>query len=162
VGNLNQKIEPISQAVELILNPELADNCLFVGSIGSYESGFPIMVSGGVPFMWWPIEETALYDLLFGHVVTLTLFNPAQLWALLRKEGFAVVTNNRSKVISMHRPIGDKITKIHNFMSFQHLVQHGLMDENAVVDMIKAWVAETEMRAIGQPIKAGLKTKLRM
>ncbi|MEZ2127614.1 MULTISPECIES: hypothetical protein [unclassified Sinorhizobium] len=147
-GNVERTLEPARQVVQEVLDPKLSDNCLLVGSVGSYESGFPTMLVGGVPLMWWPVEKDALRDVLFGHVIVVTLFNPAQLWALLRERGFIIATNNRSQVTQIHRQIGDKRFEISNFSYFERLVQDALMDEMAIVKMIEA-LAEQANAAAG-------------
>jgi hypothetical protein len=159
-GRTERLFSPLRDAALQILNPSLLDNCLFVGSVGSHETGFPAMLAGGVPQMWWPLEQRALHDLIFGHVIVITLFNPAQLWALLRVRGFVITTNARSRVTRIYRKIDDKVFEIANFNYFEHLVQHALMDETAVVNMIEATAEQASAAAGDQPLKVNLRPRI--
>jgi len=146
--------------VQEILDPSLLDNCLFVGSVGSHGSGFPATMIGAVPLMWWPLEENVLRDVLFGHVIVVTIFNPAQLWALLRQRGFVIETNGRSQVTSMYRQVGDKRFEVSNFHHFERMVQHALMDETAVVDMIESTAERASLIAGDVPLRMDLRPRI--
>ncbi|MCW0984042.1 hypothetical protein OK142_24970 [Agrobacterium sp. BT-220-3] len=159
-GNLKKSLEPVQQVVQEILDPSLLDNCLFVGSVGSHGSGFPATMIGAVPLMWWPLEENVLRDVLFGHVIVVTIFNPAQLWALLRQRGFVIETNGRSQVTSMYRQVGDKRFEVSNFHHFERMVQHALMDETAVVDMIESTAERASLIAGDVPLRMDLRPRI--
>lgn len=161
-GNVRRSVQPVQQAVQEILDPNLSDNCLFISEVGNHESGFPVTALGAVPLVWWHLEENALYDVLFGHVLVLSLFNPAQLWALLRGRGFIIETNNRSQVTSMYRKAGDRRFEIGNFHHFEHLVQHALMDENAVVNMIEATTERASLAAGDGSLRANIRPRIKV
>ncbi|MCD1267100.1 hypothetical protein B5M44_23875 [Shinella sumterensis] len=159
-GNLEMALLPAQQAAQEVLDSNLSDNCLFVSSIGDHKDGFPTTMIGDVPLMWWPLGENVLRDVLFGHVFVVTLFNPAQLWAMLRQRGFVITTNARSQVTSIYRQLGEKRFEIGNFHHFEHLVQHTLMDENAVINMIEATAERANLVAGDTPIRINLRPRV--
>ncbi|WEX89946.1 hypothetical protein PZN02_005283 [Sinorhizobium garamanticum] len=159
-GNVDGILDPAREAALEVVNPAFSDNCMFVGSVGGHGSGFPPMLVGGVPMVWWPLNEGALRDLIFDYVIVVTLFNPAHLWALLRERGFIVVPNDRSQVTRIYRPIGKKRFEVANFDYFERLVQHGLLDEKAVVDMIEATAAQAVRVAGDEPLRVDIRPRL--
>ncbi|MCY6379350.1 hypothetical protein [Hoeflea prorocentri] len=159
--NIDAAISPVEAAVAKILDPQLEDNCLFIGNLGNHETGFPVTPSGGVPMIWWPLGEQQIHDLLFGHVLVITLFNPAILWAILRKRGFEVILGRRSRVLKITKKVGKAGLDLENFSYFENLIPYALMDENAVADMIDASVKQIVAAAGGRPAKVGIRPHLR-
>lgn len=147
-GNTEMILRAVTDAAAKILDPQLQDNCLFVGNLGSHETGFPITPWGGIPMLWWPLRKQQIHDLIFGHVMVVTLFNPAQLWEILRKRGFEVILGQRSRVLKLTKKMGRKRLDVKNFSYFENLTSYALMDENAVADMIDAWVEQAAV-AVG-------------
>lgn len=156
-GNVEAAISKAAEAVMPILDPLLEDNALFVSSLGSHETGFPVTLGGGVPLLWWPLEEQQTHDLLFCHVQVLTLYNPARLWAILRERGYEVIVGVRSRASKLVKKFGNKRLELENFRYFEQLAPYALMDENAVADMIDAWAEKAVAVAGDRPAKIGLR-----
>ncbi|TGS18270.1 hypothetical protein EN833_15125 [Mesorhizobium sp. M4B.F.Ca.ET.190.01.1.1] len=152
-GNLDAAVQPVKDSVSVTLNSDFADNSLFIGSLASPESGFPVLVKGGIPMLWWPLGEQQMHDLLFGHVMVMSFFNPAQLWHILRSRGYDVVVNDRYRAVKLIKQIGNRRIEVENFSYFEQLTPYALMDEHAVAGMIDAWVAQAIAAAGDRPTK---------
>ncbi|TCR80797.1 hypothetical protein [Rhizobium sp. BK376] len=159
-ASLTKPMDPLRTQVENIMSSDFEDNCLFVGSLGNTENGFPTMLHGAIPLVWWPVENAELRDLLFHHVHVTTVFNPAHLWNRMRSKGFTVTIGDRSRVREVTRRINGNTLKIHHFQHFQQLVEYTLMDDGAVADLLDAFVQQATAVANQKPIRIGLHTRL--
>jgi hypothetical protein len=159
-GNPDAAIAVVKESVSAILDPDLADNSLFVGSLACHEAGYPPIIKGGLPMLWWPLADQQMHDLLFGHVMVMTLFNPAQLWGILRSRGYEVFVNSRSSAVKLTKLFGKRRIELENFPYFEQLVTHALMDEYAIADMVDAWVEQSVKAAGDQPTVVKLKPRI--
>jgi hypothetical protein len=87
LGKLEKKLDPALSAARSIMDPSLNDNCMFVGTVGYGSDGFPTVLPGTLPLVWWPISKKSLYDLVFGRVIILSIYNPAHFWGVATIQG---------------------------------------------------------------------------
>ncbi|MBD1548134.1 hypothetical protein [Roseibium aggregatum] len=161
-GPREKALKPVQDAALAILSNELDDNCLFVSSLGNHDSGYPPMLTGTDPFFWWPLDAHILYDIIFGYVIVMTAFNPAHLWAELRKRGFTVVVDKRSRVTTIHKEINGRQMEVKNFDYFHQAVQHGLLSEEAALEIFDTWIDNAVTAAGTQSAKYGVRLRLHL
>lgn len=153
-------LDPVRDAATAIMSADLDDNCLFVSDIGNHTSGFPPMLTGTEPLIWWPLNGRLLHDIIFGHVIVLTAFNPAHLWCALRKRGYVVAVDNSFNVTSIHKEINGRRMEVENFGYFQQAVQHGLLVEEAALRLFDALSDYAVTSSGAGAVKVGLRPRL--
>ncbi len=160
-NGLREKFGSVASNTEDLLKTDLPDNCVFVSNIGYTENGNPIFKVGSTPLFWWPIDRKAIKDIIFENVLVLTLFNPAHLWSLLRSDGYEIIIDEHSKVVSARKRLEDKVFEIRNFHHFQDLVQFELMDERSVVEMINSIMEKAKHDSKGDDLRVNLRLNIR-
>jgi len=136
--HVGKKLDDSEIVVKSILDPALNDNSLLIGSLGVGERGVHSLRKGTIPIFWWPIKREGLYDLIFGNVVAMTLYNPAPFWEALRAKGFELSIGERARLIAATKRIGNRTATLNDFEYFQVLITHYLMSEDNVISMIDA------------------------
>lgn len=125
----------IKQAME-IMDPERPDNALVVGSAGGGVKGLSASFAG-LPPVWWPMDDAALEEVLFGKVLLVTLYNPVHLRRAMEARGLFAVEGQDVLVGT----VDGRAVQLEAFSHFDRLIQSEFMSMDSVLDMIDATFA---------------------
>jgi hypothetical protein len=161
IAKLDKKIDPVASEVKSIVDTNLEDNCLFVGTVGYGDDGFPTILPGTVPLAWWPLSSKNLHDLIFGKVVVMSMHNPAHFWQLLRRKGYSVTVGDRSQIVSAIKKQNERTIRLENMNYFQLLTENFLMSERTVINMVERSIRLAQKEKTGVPLKVNLIPRLK-
>jgi hypothetical protein len=161
-NDLNNKLAWTTEAAQSIFDPSLNDNCICFGTVGYARDGFPIVLPGTIPLMWWPVLRKNLYDLIFGKVIVVSLYNPAHFWQMLRSKGYNVTTDGRSHLVSVVKTEGERRIDFRNIDYFRHLTTNFLMSDETVIDTLGQTLDEAQKYKANQRVKLTLKPRMKI
>jgi hypothetical protein len=119
-----------------IMDPERPDNALVVGSAGGGVKGLSASFAG-LPPVWWPMDDAALEEVLFGKVLLVTLYNPVHLRRAMEARGLFAVEGQDVLVGT----VDGRAVQLEAFSHFDRLIQSEFMSMDSVLDMIDATFA---------------------
>lgn len=90
---------------------------------------------GSLPFFWWPVDLEFLEQLYFQDVFIFSCYNPVHLFKRLRKSGFEIFNADTQKPIVKRRS-DDRVCEFENFDFFLRSIQHYLMREERVAELL--------------------------
>jgi|CXWL01.1.fsa_nt_gi hypothetical protein len=125
-----------------ILAKGLPHNALSIGSLFA-EPGSLALRANNIPIALWPIPVDVIRDVLFGHVLVVTFFNPGHLAQELETRGFKVKIGSNGRLKSAVRHDGGKIVELEHLDYFVEMIRSSLMSEGSVISMIDQLIEMT-------------------
>jgi|KBSSwiStaDraftv2_1062776.scaffolds.fasta_scaffold278173_1 hypothetical protein len=135
--DINPRVDPILSHASTLVDKSLSDNSAIISMIGYEPDGLPNVDTGTVPLFWWPLQKDNLYDLIFGNVISVSIYNPAHFWQLLRDNGFSVVTDSKGRFVSASRRHQGRLVKLQNIDRFVRLSGRFLLSDDALIVTIE-------------------------
>jgi hypothetical protein len=123
---------------------------------------FPTVLPGTLPLVWWPISKKNLYDLVFGRVIILSMYNPAHFWGLLRSRGYTVTTDDRSRFMSAINKQDKRTVRLENMDYFRQLTENFLMSDETVFNVLEKAVSVAETQGMGSNVKVNLVPRMKL
>lgn len=150
-GDLSQTLlNGIADRVIGIMAPGRPDNAVFIDAPGSGDT-LPVTPQG-LPPAWWPMDNDALADILFGRVMVVTFYNPAHLRLAMENRGlFPTDTPDLLRgTLEGHR------VELGAIRHFDWMIQHNFMSLDSVVAMLD----DTLKTAVGQSANGGVRVEI--
>jgi hypothetical protein len=160
VPDIQHRISNVTDIGLLILEPALKDNALFIADLVTRDDSSPIILRGTVPLVWWPVADRHLYDIIFGNVIVITLYNPSHLWESLREIGFDVEVDSHSRLLKLRRAQGELRVELGNLQHFDYLIRFFLMSERTFIRIIEQTVSGAMSKADGQSNRMRLNPRM--
>lgn len=157
-GEVTGKIAGIEKWAAKILEPKHPESAIVLGSIG-HPDNLPLAPEG-MPFTLWPAADATIESLLFGNVMTLTLYNPAPFWRAIEARGFELTREHAKAPVRARRNLGAKIQDLHNYDYFQRLTQIHLMSLPAVMDLVDSTLKLTEDPQLHGPARINVRPQV--
>ncbi|MGY3695009.1 hypothetical protein ACVIGA_005089 [Bradyrhizobium sp. USDA 3240] len=151
--NLNARIDPVIEHIPTIIDKALRDNCVVASFVGYGTDGLPIVLRGTIPLFWWPIERNNLFDMVFGKVLVVSIYNPARFWEMLRKNGFSVVLDARFRFVTATRKQGKRMTRLENMDHFNKLSGQFLVSDESIMSVVEEALGFGKAQKSEQPLK---------
>lgn len=129
-------------AIKIALS-DRKDNSLYIHMPGAGDA--LVLSAEAIPLAWWPIDDQALHDLMFGKVMLVTLYNDAHLRKLMEAQGY-VPDVSRSGCYR-RKGLDGRAQTVEHLDYFHRLTQAGFMSINSVLAMIDATMAMAEARS---------------
>jgi hypothetical protein len=156
---IDEKILGIEKIVISIVDESSNNNSIVLGSIGAGDRDLPLDRTS-IPFVFWPISPLTLYNILFGHVVVITIFNPAHFWSAIESRGFLVELDQRGKFRSATKSDGTKKVGLEHTGYFLNLISRALLSQGSALAMIDQSLEMLIDRADGRPGRIEIKPRL--
>ena len=135
--DLYERIDPVKEHIPTITDKALRYNCIIVSAVGYSTDGLPIVLRGTIPLFWWPIERQNLFDVVFGKVVVVSIYNPAHFWEMLRQKGFSVELDARFRFVTATRKQGKRVTRLENMDHFKRLSGQFLLSDESIISVME-------------------------
>lgn len=120
----------ITDQVIGIMAPGRPDNAVFIDAPGSGDT-LPV-THQGLPPAWWPMDDEALADILFGRVMVVTLYNPAHLRLAMETRG--LFPTDMSDLL--RGTLEGRRVELSAIRHFDWMIQHNFMSLDSVVAML--------------------------
>lgn len=129
-SDIKRLMDDVPEWAMKIMAPGRPDNALSVDMLG-YGEALTVSTEG-IPPSWWPMEEEALADVIFGRVMLVTIYNPSHLRQAMEARGLFAVpqTDVLRGMLEGHE------LEITTFSHFDRLIQRSFMSVESVVDMV--------------------------
>lgn len=156
-GSLSQGLlDGVADRVIGIMAPGRLDNAIFIDAPGSGET-LPV-THQGLPPVWWPMDDEALADILFGRVMVITLYNPAHLRLAMEDRGLFP-----TDIPDLLRgEFEGRRVELSAIRHFDWMIQHNFMSLDSVVavldDTLKSAVEKSANGGVRVEINAQVTT----
>lgn len=150
---LNERIDPVIEHIPTITDKALRDNCAVVSFVGYSADGLPIVLRGTIPLFWWPIERQNLFDVVFGKVVVVSMYNPAHFWEMLRQSGFSVEFDARFRFVTATRKQGERVSRLENMDHFNKLSGQFLLSDESIMSVVEKALEVGKAQNCEHPLK---------
>ncbi|MHC4049182.1 hypothetical protein [Bradyrhizobium sp. 25ACV] len=160
-GGLYTKVDPVIKHLPRITDKALSDNCVILSSVGYGTDGLPIVLSGTIPLFWWPIERHNLFDVVFGKVAVVSMYNPAHFWEMLRQKGFSVELDARFRLVTATRKRGERVTRLENMDHFNRLSGQFLLSDESIITVVERTLEFAEAQSRGRSFKIEMAPTIR-
>jgi hypothetical protein len=100
---------------------------------------------GRLPFFWWPVDNDFLEKLYFRELLVFSVYNPVHLIAKLRAAGFEVA-DVHAEYPTVKKRFKDAIAEVENFKFFVMSIQHYLMREDKIVEVLTTIAKEADIK----------------
>ena len=142
-----QNLNRVKLQAREIVNNNLPDNGLIIGSMfypgeGRYELGLKMR-----PLFWWPLSAEVREAIIFKRMWIMTLYNPAFLIKALRESGFDVLFK-KSGGLQVSKKFGAGHMHIVGVSYLYEMIQTHLFSEETIVTMLKKSVEKVEKAKI--------------
>ncbi len=112
-------------------------NSIYIGSLFYSENNGPNFLFGTIPLFWWPVDPEIIRSIIFEEVIIFSIYNPAHLFERLECDGFEIeVVSPKHFLLRKH--IGKSMIAFEHFDYFVSLIQHNLIPEDVVFNVVKA------------------------
>jgi hypothetical protein len=144
-----RNLERIPLIAREIVDKNLPDNGLIIGSMfypaeGRYELGLKMR-----PLFWWPLSAEVREAIIFKKMGVMTLYNPAFLIKALREAGFDVEFK-KGNGLHVTRKYGIGRMHVVGMSYLYELIQTHLFSEETIITMLQKSVEKIEKAKIKQ------------
>lgn len=140
----------IADRVIGIMAPGRPDNAVFIDAPGSGDT-LPV-TRQGLPPAWWPMDDEALADILFGRVMVVTFYNPAHLRLAMETRGLFPT----DMPDLLRGTLEGRRVELSAIRHFDWMIQHNFMSLDSVVAMLD----ETLKSAVEQSAEGGVRIEI--